>query len=240
MRIMEGSDWRRGRAAFTLIELLIVVAIIAILAAIAVPNFLEAQTRSKVARVKADLRTLATAIQAFHSDHNHYPVGTDDAPLIPQRIADHFARSTVAPGASGAPFSFYTFQTVDIPDTVRGHSLTTPVAYTTTIPFDPFASEPGFVTYSYREGRDGDRSGWIITSFGPDRDDLDNGGKNNGCGHLAARLCGRHGDISEVHAMPGSGRWQVDQGTRNAALAGVTYDPTNGSISDGDLWRAGP
>jgi prepilin-type N-terminal cleavage/methylation domain-containing protein len=52
----------RANKAYTLIELLIVVAIIAILAAIAVPNFLEAQVRSKVARVKADMRTLATAI----------------------------------------------------------------------------------------------------------------------------------------------------------------------------------
>ena len=58
---------------FTLIELLIVVAIIAILAAIAVPNFLEAQTRSKVSRVKADMRTLATALEAYSIDGNNYP-----------------------------------------------------------------------------------------------------------------------------------------------------------------------
>lgn len=61
------------RKAFTLIELLIVVAIIAILAAIAVPNFLEAQTRSKVSRVKADMRSIATAIEAYQTDHNRYP-----------------------------------------------------------------------------------------------------------------------------------------------------------------------
>ena len=60
---------------FTLIELLIVVAIIAILAAIAVPNFLEAQTRSKVARVKADMRSVATAIESYAIDNNgKYPI----------------------------------------------------------------------------------------------------------------------------------------------------------------------
>ena len=61
------------RRAFTLIELLIVVAIIAILAAIAVPNFLEAQVRSKVSRVKADMRTMATALESYCIDNNQYP-----------------------------------------------------------------------------------------------------------------------------------------------------------------------
>src|SRR5690606_31388316 len=58
---------------FTLIELLIVVAIIAILAAIAVPNFLEAQTRAKVSRVRNDMRTMATAAEAYRVDNNDYP-----------------------------------------------------------------------------------------------------------------------------------------------------------------------
>jgi prepilin-type N-terminal cleavage/methylation domain-containing protein len=60
-------------AGFTLIELLIVVAIIAILAAIAVPNFLEAQIRSRISRVRADLRTDATAIEAYIVDAGAYP-----------------------------------------------------------------------------------------------------------------------------------------------------------------------
>jgi type II secretion system protein G len=61
------------RGGFTLIELLIVVAIIAILAAIAVPNFLEAQTRSKVSRALSDIRSIRTALESYAVDTNRYP-----------------------------------------------------------------------------------------------------------------------------------------------------------------------
>jgi len=64
---------RASNKGFTLIELLIVVAIIAILAAIAVPNFLEAQTRAKVAEVKSEMATLTTALEAYAVDNNKYP-----------------------------------------------------------------------------------------------------------------------------------------------------------------------
>lgn len=61
------------KKAFTLIELLIVVAIIGILAAIAVPNFINAQTRASLARVQSDLRAVETALEAYRVDNNAYP-----------------------------------------------------------------------------------------------------------------------------------------------------------------------
>ncbi len=64
---------RRLVVGFTLIELLIVVAIISILSSIAVPNFLEAQTRAKVSRAKADMAAVATAVEVYAIDHNTYP-----------------------------------------------------------------------------------------------------------------------------------------------------------------------
>jgi prepilin-type N-terminal cleavage/methylation domain-containing protein len=65
------------KRAFTLIELLIVVAIIAILAMIALPNFLDAQVRSKVSRVQTDMRSLAVALEAYHLDYNDYPASAN-------------------------------------------------------------------------------------------------------------------------------------------------------------------
>ncbi|MFB3789673.1 MAG: type II secretion system protein [bacterium] len=62
-----------NRRGFTLIELLIVVAIIGVLAAIAVPNFLNAQTRAKVARVMGDHQALGLALDTYILDHNDYP-----------------------------------------------------------------------------------------------------------------------------------------------------------------------
>ena len=62
-----------NRSAFTLIEFLIVVGIIGILAAIAVPNFLNARIRTLVSRVQIDMRAMGTAIEAYHADHGVYP-----------------------------------------------------------------------------------------------------------------------------------------------------------------------
>ena len=57
---------------FTLIELLIVVAIIGILAAIAVPNFLNAQMRAKIARVVSDMKSVETCLETYQLDWNSY------------------------------------------------------------------------------------------------------------------------------------------------------------------------
>jgi len=68
------KNMKKENRAFTLIELLIVVAIIAILSAIAVPNFLEAQVRSKVSRAKSDVRSIAIALESYYVEHNNYPL----------------------------------------------------------------------------------------------------------------------------------------------------------------------
>lgn len=171
--------------AFTLIELLVVVAVIAILAAIALPNFLEAQTRAKVSRAKNDLRTLATALEAYYVDANAYP------------------------------------QTNFVPRFRRFLPLTTPVAYVTTIPQDPF-NPPDAGAGGFR--RSGDyRFGtmplehayrWALASDGPD---------------LVP-------STEPIQFYPG-----YSPGLFFGGVSGfdfTLYDPTNGSVSAGDVFRA--
>ncbi len=154
MQMVCGTSYRASGktkrcGAFTLIELLIVVAIIAILAAIAVPNFLEAQTRAKVARVKADMRTIATAIETYCIDYNSYPRMNPNVCADPDNpqdtwlvgsIYDHFlwyewhegGENMLGPGG-GVPTS-----------------LTTPVAYLTShAPSDPFIGNMDLVNVKH-------------------------------------------------------------------------------------------
>lgn len=124
------------KPGFTLIELLIVVAIIAILAAIAVPNFLEAQTRSKVSRCKADMRSCATALETYRVDTNRYP-----APIGYEATSDGYEIADPCDD----PFEGF------LP-----YRLTTPVAYLTSLPIDVFKVEnagehPYDVPFHYSE-----------------------------------------------------------------------------------------
>jgi type II secretion system protein G len=63
----------KRQKGFTLIELLIVVAIIGIIAAIAIPNLLNAINRGRQKRTMSDIRSIATAMEAYSVDFNFYP-----------------------------------------------------------------------------------------------------------------------------------------------------------------------
>jgi len=60
----------KNRGGFTLVEIMIVVAIIALLAAIAVPNFLRARKRSQATRILEDLRLIDSAIDQYAIEYN--------------------------------------------------------------------------------------------------------------------------------------------------------------------------
>lgn len=210
------------RLAFTLIELLIVVAIIAILAAIAVPNFLEAQTRAKVSRNMADFRTATTGFEMYRIDHNMYP------------FDGYFHKD----GANGYPTpTAYNHNRIS-------QNLTTPIAYLNTCVFpDPFnksAPPPPYWQYdnykywlaesiygtkysAFKSGGQGSNptvlgefrveyGEYLLFAVGPD-------GKDPG---QADDPTFQHRNFPGVSNLPASLRWQP-------------YDPSNGTISIGNI-----
>lgn len=150
----------REERAFTLIELLIVVSIISILSSIAVPNFVEAQTRAKVARTQADMRTLLIGLETYMVDHNDYPIRH-----TPDQVLPYLETQKVQMGR-----------------------LTTPIQYLDSLPQDIFAKAhpypcDGIDYYDSRQtgqflapryGLPINRwnhvpyRGWVMVSVGPD------------------------------------------------------------------------
>lgn len=135
------------------------IAVLAIVAAIVAPNFLEANIRSKVSRSRADMRSLAVALESYYVDYNVYP----------------------------AKYS----------------QVTTPVAYMTMIPADPFAPTPGDPHKFASKGE-----GWIIWGCGPDQ---------------VFQITPE--DYDDASTSPTDRLYQL------------SYDPTNGMVSYGDIWR---
>ena len=191
-----------------MIELLIVVAIIAILAAIAVPNFLEAQIRSKVSRLYADYRTCGMALEAYHVDHGTYINpwfnGREEAPMPEPNWTGGWLVLDGGGGKSGV-----------------GWQLTTPVAYITSIPDDPFWIDHGIKHYGVPMHHAGPLYWGVLrannlTWFPPPHT------IHSSLHKYFLESCGP--DLAQHGFSPaGPGPYYI-------------YDPTNGTVSTGDIW----
>lgn len=211
------------RSAFTLIELLIVVAIIAILAAIAVPNFLSAQTRAKVSRAKSDHRTISTGLESYYVDWNRYPrSNTSSRALEPPSFAGRVGYkptlerlTTPVAYLSGGGVFEDPFKAIA---TYQGANLET------VAPIASYVSDfANFQLYWYMARSDENASIWddsdrepfwyLLESAGPDLH--------------------HHNIGTALNTLRDNG--PAELGFINKAI----YDPSNGVVSRGSIWRTG-
>lgn len=217
---------------FTLIELLIVVAIIAILAAIAVPNFLEAQTRSKISRVKSDMRTIATGLEIYRLDANDYPTGfgLTVSPNDRWRFGLWLLSTPVAYISSG-----------DIQDPMHKKQVNHPTE--STIQYNAMHNDGygrrGIVLSEFlRFNSSRNPSGTSVVPFGSDGFKFSSGVKT----HWWMLFSNGPDQVSGFGATEPEYDLELrilNSESQPAAFLDVVYDATNGTVSTGNVWRGG-
>jgi len=186
---------------FTLIEVLIVVAIVSILAVIAIPNFLQAQVRTKVSRSLADLRNINLALEIYRVDENDYP------PNSHPDLGDGQARYGLL-----------------------RYNMTTPVDYLQStelldpfMPYDQLAIQPDPPYYTYQNIH------WYRGLYGED---------------YQPSVVDANWFLPDGVTRPEDfyGNWRScsygpDQKyVESQSFGQVSYDPTNGVVSEGNIW----
>ena len=120
----------RKNSGFTLVELLIVVAIIGILAAIAIPQFAAYRAKAYCSAAKSDLANLAIAQEAYFTDFTAYVGGSATAPATIAMGASTFAPSTGVTVVTAAVGATGFTATANHPNCLQGSTGTTGGTYT--------------------------------------------------------------------------------------------------------------
>jgi prepilin-type N-terminal cleavage/methylation domain-containing protein len=102
--------FKRNQEGFTLIELMIVIAIIGILAAIAIPNFIEYRNKSYCSRAESDANSIASALTDYFAIPTHTVLPTGDAAAAPLIVK----MSGTNTGTVGGTITAITISVVDV------------------------------------------------------------------------------------------------------------------------------